>query len=107
MREDIGRLAVGCKADLVLVDLSHPLMKPARDPLRSWIYYAADRVVRDVYVGGALVVKNGAVVTLDCPSSDDLRQFGCFRKGGSESSVIEIRRHAGDAANDDFRWSGV
>ena len=42
-----------------------------------------------------------------CPSSDDLRQFGCFRKGGSGSSVIEIMRHAVDAANDDWRWSGV
>jgi hypothetical protein len=36
-----------------------------------------------------------------------LRQFGCFRKGGSGSSVVEIKRHAGDAANDDLRWSGV
>ncbi len=43
----------------------------------------------------------------ECPSSDDLRQFGCFRKGGSGSSVVEIKRHAGDAANDDLRWSGV
>ena len=42
-----------------------------------------------------------------CPSSDDLRQFGCFRKGGSGSSVVEIMRHAVDAANDDLRWSGV
>jgi len=42
-----------------------------------------------------------------CPSSHDLRRFGCFRKGGSGSSVIEIKRHADDAANDDLRWSGV
>jgi hypothetical protein len=42
-----------------------------------------------------------------CPSSDDLRQFGCFQEGGSGSSVVEIKRHAGDAANDDLRWSGV
>jgi site-specific DNA recombinase len=43
----------------------------------------------------------------DCPSSDDLRQFGCFWKGGSGSSAVEIMRHAVDAANDDLRWSGV
>jgi transposase len=43
----------------------------------------------------------------NCPSSDDLRQFACFRKGGSGSSVVEIMRHAVDAANDDLRWSGV
>ena len=46
-------------------------------------------------------------IVATCPSSDDLRQFGCFRKGGSGSSVVEIKRHAGDAANDDLRWSGV
>ncbi len=33
-RDDIGRLAPGCRADLVLVDLQHPGMVPARDPLR-------------------------------------------------------------------------
>jgi hypothetical protein len=42
-----------------------------------------------------------------CPSSDDLRRFACFRKGGSGSSVVEIMRHAVDAASDDLRWSGV
>jgi cytosine/adenosine deaminase-related metal-dependent hydrolase len=65
LRDDIGRLGVGMKADLVLVDLAHPLMRPARDPLRSLIYYAADRAVRDVYVDGVKVVGDGKVLTLD------------------------------------------
>ena len=34
MRDDLGRLAVGAKSDVVLVDLHHPDMMPARDPLR-------------------------------------------------------------------------
>jgi 5-methylthioadenosine/S-adenosylhomocysteine deaminase len=65
LRDDIGRLAPGCKADLVLVDLDHPLMQPARDPLRSLVYTAADRAVRDVYIDGILVVKDHEVTTLD------------------------------------------
>jgi cytosine/adenosine deaminase-related metal-dependent hydrolase len=65
LREDLGRLSPGAKADLVLVDLKNPWMMPARDPLRSLIFHAADRAVRDVYVGGDLVVANGRVVTLD------------------------------------------
>ncbi len=64
-REDIGRLAPGAKADLVLVDLEHPAMRPLRDPLRSLIFTAAERAVRDVYVGGAQVVRDGRVLTLD------------------------------------------
>jgi hypothetical protein len=40
-----------------------------------------------------------------CPSSDDLRRFACFRKGGSGSSVIEIMQHAVGAASDGLRLS--
>jgi len=65
MRDDLGRLAVGAKADLVLVDLHHPDMVPARDPLRSLVFHAADRAVKDVYVGGRKVVADGIVTTLD------------------------------------------
>jgi len=64
-RDDIGKLAVGARADLVLVDLQNPWMLPARDPLRSLIFHAADRAVRDVYVDGRPVVTNGRVLTLD------------------------------------------
>lgn len=64
-RTDIGRLEVGAKADLVLVDLKNPWMMPARDPLRSLVYTAADRAIRQVYVDGCLVVDRGRVLTLD------------------------------------------
>jgi 5-methylthioadenosine/S-adenosylhomocysteine deaminase len=65
MREDLGRIAPGKKADLVLADMTVAQMRPARDPLRSFIYHAADRAVRDVFVGGEQVVANGKVLTLD------------------------------------------
>jgi cytosine/adenosine deaminase-related metal-dependent hydrolase len=64
-RADLGRLAPGMKADLVIVDCKNPYMMPARDPLRSLIYTAADRAVRDVYVDGLKMVDNGRVVNLD------------------------------------------
>lgn len=64
-RRDIGRLAVGAKADIVLVDLTHPAMRPARDPLRALVYSAADRAVRDVFVDGHPVVQEGRVRTID------------------------------------------
>jgi len=65
MRDDLGRLAPGKKADLVIVDLKHPHMMPARDPLRSFVYHAADRAVRDVFVDGRQVVAAGKVLTMD------------------------------------------
>lgn len=68
-RDDLGRIAPGCKADLVLVDLSHPSMRPVHDPLRNLVYIAADRAVKDVYIDGTLVLKDGRVLTLDWTTS--------------------------------------
>jgi 5-methylthioadenosine/S-adenosylhomocysteine deaminase len=65
LREDIGRLKVGAKADLVLVDIKHPAMMPVREPLRSLLYVAADRAVRDVYVDGVQVVADQRVLNID------------------------------------------
>lgn len=64
-RDDLGRIAPGARADLVLVDLSHPLMQPARDPLRSLIYHAADRAVRTVLIDGQVACLDGKVAGLD------------------------------------------
>ena len=64
-RSDIGRLVAGSKADLALVDLSHPAMQPIHDPLRNLIHCAAERAVRDVYVDGQAVVKDHRAVNLD------------------------------------------
>ena len=64
-REDLGRLAASAKADLVLLDLDHPAMRPARDPLRSFVFEAADRAVRDVFVDGLPVVAGGKTLHLD------------------------------------------
>ena len=65
MRDDLGRIAPNKKADLVLVDLTVAQMRPARDPLRSFVYHAADRAVRDVFVDGQQVVADRKVLTLD------------------------------------------
>lgn len=64
-RDDIGGIAPGFKADLVLVDLKHPAMMPVREPLRSLIHVAGERAVRDVYVDGKQVVRGGKVLTID------------------------------------------
>ena len=64
-RDDIGRLEVGAKADFVAVDLEQPAMRPVYDPLRTMIYSADSRVVRDVWVDGEQVVAAGKVLTID------------------------------------------
>ena len=64
-RNDLGRIAPGCRADLVLVDLNDPAMVPVREPLRSLIYVAGSRAVRDVFVNGVQVVSDRQVTTID------------------------------------------
>ena len=64
-REDLGRLAVGCRADFVLVDTSHPHLQPLRDPLRGLLFSALERPIRDVFVDGRQVVREGEVMTID------------------------------------------
>jgi cytosine/adenosine deaminase-related metal-dependent hydrolase len=69
MRDDIGRLAVGAKADIVALDLTNPIMMPVRDPIVSLVHHAAERAVKDVYVDGQQVVRDHQVLTLDRPGA--------------------------------------
>jgi cytosine/adenosine deaminase-related metal-dependent hydrolase len=69
LRDDLGQLKPGAKADIVIADLKSPSMMPARDPLRSFVYHAADRAVRDVFIDGRRVVQDGKVLTLDQPGA--------------------------------------
>ncbi len=68
-RPDLGRIAVGAKADFSLVDLDNPYMRPVRDPLKNLISVASDRAIRDVYVDGEEVVRNGEVLNIDLDAS--------------------------------------
>ncbi len=64
-RNDIGRLAVGCKADFSIIDLTSPSMRPVREPLRNLITIAGNRPVKDVFVHGEQVVSNGVASNID------------------------------------------
>ncbi|WP_395712656.1 hypothetical protein [Reyranella sp.] len=66
-------MAVGANADLVMLDLDAPGMRPVRDPLRSFVFSAADRAVRHVFVDGRQVVKDGTVLTIDSVRAADRR----------------------------------
>lgn len=68
-RDDIGRLAEGAKADIVLFDLARPEMQPLRDPLRAIVHSAAERALTDVFVDGRQVVAEGRVLTIDWPQA--------------------------------------
>ena len=68
-RDDIGRLADGAKADIVLFDLARPEMQPLRDPLRTIVHSAAERAISDIFVDGHQLVSEGRVLTIDWPQA--------------------------------------
>lgn len=78
-RDDIGRLAIGARADFVVVDLEHPAMIPVREPLRSLLVVAAERAVRDVYVDGEAVVRDGKLTTIDLAAESERLQHAQAR----------------------------
>ena len=75
-RNDLGRLAPGAKADIVLVDLKHPTLRPVRDPIKCLIHSGTSDAVRDVYVDGNLVVSDRKVLTIDQDAALDAVQAG-------------------------------
>src|SRR5262249_17861497 len=64
-RDDLGRIAPGARADLVLWKATSWRMTPLRDPIKNIVYNAADEDIDRVYVGGRLVVDGGRVLAAD------------------------------------------
>ena len=64
-RPELGRLAVGSPADVVLIDLHRPEMQPAFNPVSALIYSGSGPLVTDVLVDGQHVVADGVLQTID------------------------------------------
>ena len=57
----VGRLAPGFRADVVVLDAEHPTLvgRTEDEVLDGWLFGGGDTPVRDVVVGGRLVVEDG------------------------------------------------
>ncbi len=60
----LGRLAAGCPADLILVDLHQPHLQPFYNP-DLLVYAPAGADVHTVIVDGRIVVQNRSLLTVD------------------------------------------
>ncbi len=68
-RDDLGRLAPGCKADIVLLDLEKTHAVPLRDPFKYLAFSASGSDVDTVIIDGKTIVKERSVSTLDAPGA--------------------------------------
>jgi 5-methylthioadenosine/S-adenosylhomocysteine deaminase len=63
-RPDLGRLAVGATADLILVDFRRPHLVPRHDVVSHLVYAAGAQDVSTTIVHGRVLMSNGVVETL-------------------------------------------
>jgi 5-methylthioadenosine/S-adenosylhomocysteine deaminase len=65
LEKNIGSLEVGKKADVILVDLSKPHLKPLHNTYANIVYSAHGTDVDTVIIDGKIVMENRHVKTLD------------------------------------------
>ena len=64
-RDELGRLAPGSKADIVMIRLEHMGTGAFRDPIKALVEYGAGRDVDTVIVNGKTLIEKGAAINLD------------------------------------------
>jgi 5-methylthioadenosine/S-adenosylhomocysteine deaminase len=63
--DEIGALAPGMKADLTILDLKTPAMRPVIRLLSNIVHYGHPGIVHSVMVDGAFVMRDRKVLTID------------------------------------------
>jgi 5-methylthioadenosine/S-adenosylhomocysteine deaminase len=62
-----GRLVPGEAADLIVLDATSPGFAPTSNVIDSLVFAGSSRMVRDVFVGGEPLLRDGHVVGVDMP----------------------------------------
>ncbi|HYO30720.1 MAG TPA: chlorohydrolase family protein [Thermomicrobiales bacterium] len=76
-RDDLGRIAPGAKADLLLWDAGSLFMAPLRDPLRNLVYSAQAEDLRTVLIDGEVRMRDRAIPGVDVAAlARDLQAAG-------------------------------
>ncbi|SNX57245.1 5-methylthioadenosine/S-adenosylhomocysteine deaminase [Streptomyces sp. TLI_55] len=66
--EQLGSLEAGKRADLVVLDLNAPHLRPPHDPWSTLAYAAHSADVRDTVVDGRVLMRDRVLTTLDEPA---------------------------------------
>ncbi len=64
---EIGSIERGKKADLTLIRLDMPAMRPLINPVSNLVHYGHPGIVHSVMVDGAFLMRDGEMLTIDEP----------------------------------------
>jgi cytosine/adenosine deaminase-related metal-dependent hydrolase len=94
-RTDLGRLAPGAKADMIVVSLADLRTGPYADPIRTMLYNTTGACVSTVIVNGRTIMEEGHIPGVDV---DDLRDRAQRYFDAYQASYTErdFRRRAPD-----------
>jgi 8-oxoguanine deaminase len=95
-RTDLGRLAPGALADLIIVDLSDPRVGPVDDPIRTLLMNCTGANVRGAVINGRTVLQDGRLPGLD---ADALRSRAQHYLAAMKAAYSErdVQRRTTDA----------
>jgi 5-methylthioadenosine/S-adenosylhomocysteine deaminase len=91
-RDDLGRIAVGAKADIIAIDLDGFHMGVIDDPIRTIIVSGSGRDVKLSIINGRLVMKDRKIPDLDLEEikSKGQKYFNKMRKGYLERDYQQL-----------------
>jgi cytosine/adenosine deaminase-related metal-dependent hydrolase len=73
-RPDLGRLAPGAKADIIVIDLTHDRIGQVIDPIQTLMIGSAGRDVRHVIIDGRFVMVDGVIPGFDAKGAHERAQ---------------------------------
>jgi cytosine/adenosine deaminase-related metal-dependent hydrolase len=85
--DELGAVAIGRRADLILLDLGALGFVPLNDPVRQVVYCENGSSVRTVLVNGRVVVDEGKLTTMDLDTvREEAREFA--RRAVADNAAV-------------------
>jgi len=86
-RDDLGRIAPGAKADMLIWNGESVFMTPLRDPVKNIVYSAQAEDLRTVIIDGAVCMDDGRILGLDAEAAVHALQQSAERMWHAMESV--------------------
>jgi cytosine/adenosine deaminase-related metal-dependent hydrolase len=93
-RSDIGRITVGARADLTIVDMSRPHFQPVSDPLKAFVWRGSGADIWGSMVDGRFLVEDGRFQLGDEVSITAAGTAAIEKLWNSEAAAKILRRCA-------------